>query len=46
VYFEQTTPVIEHYRASGILDEVDGNRSIEEVRQAIVGAIRRRRESI
>jgi adenylate kinase len=42
VYFEQTTPIIGYYRDQGVLDEVDGNRSIEAVRQAICGAIKRR----
>jgi adenylate kinase len=31
VYFEQTMPLIDHYRKSGLLIEVDGARSIEDV---------------
>lgn len=46
VYFEQTTPVIEYYRSRDVLDELDGDREIEDVRQSILGAIKRRRERI
>jgi len=46
VYFEQTTPVIEYYRSRNVLDELDGDRGIVDVRQAVVGAIKRRRERI
>ncbi len=42
VYFDQTAPLIEHYRSRGVLDEVDGARSIPEVREALLGAVRRR----
>ncbi len=31
VYKHQTAPLIEHYRKKGLLDEVDGSQSIEEV---------------
>jgi adenylate kinase len=31
VYFQQTTPLIDYYRAQGSLREVDGNRDIDEV---------------
>lgn len=44
--FEQTVPVIEYYRQRGVLDEVDGARPIEEVRRAIVDAVRRRLKKI
>jgi len=43
VYFEQTTPVIDHYRRRGVLDEVDGDQGIAEVREAILDAVARRR---
>lgn len=42
VYFDQTTPVIEHYRHLGVLDEVDGARDIVTVRNAVAQAVRRR----
>jgi len=40
VYFEQTRPVIDYYRRKGLLREVDGNQDIDEVRAAVVKAIR------
>ncbi len=43
VYFQQTTPIIDYYRGRGILDEVNGERTIPEVRQAIREAVERRR---
>lgn len=36
VYHEQTRPLIDFYRAKGILKEVDGTRKMEEVFNAIV----------
>lgn len=42
VYFEQTMPLIDYYRERGVLDEVDGFRDVESVRQAIVEAVQRR----
>jgi Xaa-Pro aminopeptidase len=33
VYMEQTSPLIEYYRQKGLLVEVDGTQSIEEVRK-------------
>jgi adenylate kinase len=42
VYFEQTTPVIDHYRRQGLLDEIDGSRDIAAVREAITQAVRNR----
>ncbi len=42
VYFEQTAPLIEYYRSQGVLDEVDGARSIPEVRRAMLDTVRRR----
>ena len=43
VYFDQTMPIIDHYRRQGVLDEVDGAQGIEEVRQAILSVVRERR---
>jgi len=42
VYFEQTTPIIDYYRGHGVLDEVNGQRSIPEVRKTMLEAVRRR----
>jgi adenylate kinase len=39
VYFEQTAPLIEYYRERGVLVEIDGNRDIELVNQALLGVI-------
>jgi len=39
IYFEQTTPVIEHYRGQGALKEVDGSQDIDGVQKAIVRAL-------
>ncbi len=35
VYREKTAPLIDYYRAQGLLREVDGNRSIEDVTQSL-----------
>jgi adenylate kinase len=42
VYFDQTIPLIEHFQKQRVLDEVDGNREIASVRQAMLDAVRRR----
>ncbi|MFQ6015454.1 MAG: adenylate kinase [Anaerolineae bacterium] len=39
VYFEQTMPLIEHYRRKGVLIEVDGEKDIEGVKAAILQGI-------
>jgi adenylate kinase len=39
VYFEQTTPLIEHYRGQGCLHEVDGQQDIAQVKQAMLAAL-------
>lgn len=39
VYFAQTMPVIEHYRQQGLLIEVEGEGSIEEVQAGLLKAI-------
>jgi len=46
VYFDQTAPLIEHYRGQNVLDEIDGARSIPEVRDAMLDAVRRRQTRI
>jgi len=42
VYFQQTAALIEYYRQQGLLREIDGERSIEAVQQALLKAIRGR----
>jgi adenylate kinase len=46
IYFEQTAPLIEHYRKQGVLDEVDGARTIADVKLAMLDAVRRRHKQI
>jgi adenylate kinase len=41
VYMDQTPPLIEYYREKGLLVEFDGTRSIEEVSQDILAAIKK-----
>ncbi len=42
VYWEQTSPLIDYYRESGLLIEVDGTQSIEQVTSQLIDAIQRR----
>lgn len=42
VYREQTEPLLEFYRREGLLVEVNGSGSVEEVTEAIVAAVGRR----
>ena len=39
VYFDQTSPLIEYYRKRGLLEEIDGTRSIEQVTAEILARI-------
>lgn len=39
VYFEQTSPLIEYYRAAGLLVEVDGTQSIDAVTEKMLAAV-------
>jgi adenylate kinase len=41
VYLEQTQPLIEFYRQRGVLTEVDGKKSIEQVTHDILAALQR-----
>ncbi len=43
VYLDQTVPVIEHYRAQGVLSEVDGDQPIAEVQRELRAAVGRGR---
>jgi adenylate kinase len=46
LYHQQTAPLLDFYRRRGLLVEVDGNRTIEEVTGAIVAALARRRAAV
>lgn len=39
VYFEQTMPLIEHYRNEGNLYEIDGHRDVAQVNEAMMAAL-------
>jgi adenylate kinase len=39
VYFEQTAPLIEHYRKQGVLVEINGNQAIEAVTIDLLAAL-------
>jgi len=41
VYFEQTAPLLDHYRERGLLVEIDGEQAIEAVQRDLVTAIQR-----
>lgn len=40
VYLDQTTPLIDHYRQAGLLVEIDGTQSIEQVTSALLTAVK------
>jgi len=42
VYHEETLPVIEEYRRAGILEEIDGSRSVDEVSKSIISIIEKK----
>jgi len=46
VYFEQTTPIVGYYRDRGVLDELDGSKSIAEVKENLAQAVQRRQARI
>jgi adenylate kinase len=45
VYMDQTLPVLEHYRERGLVTDIDGRGSIDDVRQRILGAVEAEREA-
>jgi adenylate kinase len=45
VYFEQTAPLIDHYRAQGVLIEVNGEQAIEAVERELFTALQRKTEN-
>lgn len=42
IYYEQTEPILEHYRNNGTLVEIDGNQEIERVTADILDALKAR----
>jgi adenylate kinase len=42
VYFEQTAPLIGYYRGRGVLAEVNGEQSIDEVQRELLRALRKK----
>ena len=45
VYLEQTLPLVDYYRRQGLLAEIDGGQSIQEVRRQILEAIEHSRHA-
>lgn len=45
IYFEQTAPMVQHYRDVGLLVEIDGEQHIEQVTDSMLNAIRRETET-
>jgi adenylate kinase len=39
VYFDQTAPLIDYYRAQGLLVEVDGRPGIEEIQAELLAIV-------
>lgn len=42
IYYEQTQPILDHYRQKGLLVEIDGNREIDRVTGDILAALKPR----
>jgi adenylate kinase len=43
IYLEKTVPVLDHYRGEGLVSEIDGRGTIEEISRQVLAAIDRRR---
>jgi adenylate kinase len=39
IYLQKTVPVLEHYRGEGLVSEIDGRGTIEEITQRVLAAI-------
>jgi adenylate kinase len=39
IYLEKTVPVLDHYRAAGLVSEIDGRGTIEEITSQVLAAI-------
>jgi adenylate kinase len=46
VYLDQTTPVLEHYRARGLVHRVDGDRSVEQIKADLMAVLRTREPAL
>lgn len=42
IYYEQTEPILDHYRDQGVLIEIDGNREIDQVTDDILSSLNAR----
>ncbi|TVR75735.1 MAG: adenylate kinase [Sphaerobacteraceae bacterium] len=42
IYYEQTEPILDHYREQGVLVAIDGNRDIDTVAQDILSSLKER----
>lgn len=42
IYLEKTVPVLDHYRGEGLVSEIDGRGTIQEISGAVMAAIDRR----
>jgi len=42
IFRRETLPVVEHYRGHGVLRQIDGDRSIEEIRADLLAALDRK----
>ena len=39
IYLEKTVPVLDHYRAAGLVSEIDGRGTIEEISRQVLSAV-------
>jgi adenylate kinase len=39
IYLEKTVPVLDHYRAAGLVSEIDGRGTIEEISRQVLAAV-------
>jgi adenylate kinase len=38
IYLEKTVPVLDHYRGEGLVSEIDGRGTIEEISRQVLAA--------
>ena len=41
VYFEQTAPLVDHYRKKGVLTEIDGAQAVDKVTKALLSSLKK-----
>jgi adenylate kinase len=46
IYLDQTTAVLEHYRARGLVHRVDGDRPVEEIKGELLAILRQREPAL